>query len=97
MQSGLHNLSTRITRQQNVSVEVAQKIVGQLNREGQVSDVISANRLIAFLEYTTKLLLKAGYKGLLLLPDEFELFSIPTPILRRTSLNSRSSSSLSSR
>jgi hypothetical protein len=74
MQSGLVDLSTRLARERGVSVADAHKIVEGLSLEGQVSDVISASRLLSFLEFLTQLLCSAGYKGLLLLPDEFELF-----------------------
>ncbi|MFN8469223.1 MAG: hypothetical protein U0X20_26950 [Caldilineaceae bacterium] len=74
MQSGLSDLSARLARTKGVSIADAQKIVEGLSQEGQVSDVISASRLIDFLEFLTKMLCDAGYKGLLLLPDEFELF-----------------------
>ncbi len=74
MQSGLNELSVRLAREQAVSVVDARKIVESLSREGQVSDVISAGRLLEFLEFLTDLLCEAEYKGLLMLPDEFELF-----------------------
>lgn len=74
MQSGLGDLSVRISRAQNVSLDDARKIVESLRHEGHVSDVISPNRLITCLEFLTALLCEAGFKGLLLLPDEFELF-----------------------
>lgn len=74
VQGGLSELSTRLAQQKGVSAADAHKIVEGLSQEGQVSDVISAGRLLEFLEFVTDLLCDAGYKGLLLLPDEFELF-----------------------
>ncbi len=74
MASGLNELSKRLANERGVSVEDAYKIVEGLSQEGRMSDAISAGRLMTFLEYLTDLLCEAGFKGLLLLPDEFELF-----------------------
>lgn len=74
MQSGLADLAARLAQENHASLETARRLVERLKELGQVSDVISASRLIAFLERTTKLLVEAGFTGLLLLPDEFELF-----------------------
>ena len=69
----------RISDERDVPLDHAIKIVQALKERGDLMDAVSANRLIDYLRMATSTLLEAEYKGLLILPDEFELFANTNP------------------
>ena len=69
----------RISQDQDIPLDHAKRVVQSLKAQGELADAISANRLIDYLRKATSTLLEAGYKGLLILPDEFELFANTNP------------------
>ena len=69
----------RISQEQGVPLDYAIKSVQSLKARGDLMDAVSANRLIDYLRKATSTLLEADYKGLLILPDEFELFTNTNP------------------
>ena len=69
----------RICQEENVPLDYARRSVQALKARGDLMDAVSANRLIDYLRVATSTLLKAEYKGLLILPDEFELFANTNP------------------
>ena len=69
----------RISEEEGVPLDYARKSVQSLKARGDLTDEVSANRLIDYLRKATTTILEAGYKGLLILPDEFELFANTNP------------------
>lgn len=69
----------RISQEQNIPLDHAKRVVQSLKAQRELADSISANRLIDYLRKATSTLRKADYKGLLILPDEFELFANTNP------------------
>lgn len=69
----------RISQEQNIPLDHAKRVVQSLKAQRELVDSISANRLIDYLRKATATLLEADYKGLLILPDEFELFANTNP------------------
>ena len=69
----------RISQEQDVPLDYARKSVQSLKVRGELADTVSANRLIDYLRVATSTLLEAEYKGLIILPDEFELFTNTNP------------------
>ena len=67
-------LAQRMVSEDGLSYEEARKAIRRLKREGRLLYVLSPYQLLDYLRLATQTLLKAGYKGLLILPDEFELF-----------------------
>lgn len=73
------DLALRISQAENIPLDYARRAVQSLKANGDLTDSVSANGLISYLRAATSALLKADYKGLLILPDEFELFSNTNP------------------
>ncbi len=71
--------AVKISQEQDVPLDYARKSVQSLKAQGDLMDAVSANRLIDYLRMATSTLLEAEYKGLLILPDEFELFADTNP------------------
>ena len=69
----------RISQEEGVPLNYARKSVQSLKAKGDLTDEVSANRLIDYLRQATSTILEADYKGLLILPDEFELFANTNP------------------
>ena len=69
----------RISQEEGVPLDYARKSVQSLKIRGDLTDEVSANRLIDYLRKATSTILEADYKGLLILPDEFELFTNTNP------------------
>ncbi len=69
----------RISQEEEVPLDYARKSVQSLKARGDLTDEVSANRLIDYLLKATSTVLEADYKGLLILPDEFELFANTNP------------------
>ena len=67
-------LAQRIAREDGLTSEQARRAIERLKAEGRLLDALSPLQLLDYLRFATETLLKAGYKGLLILPDEFELF-----------------------
>ena len=72
--SGIEEIAIRRSQDQGISLESARRFVQALKDEGRIVDSVSANGLIDYLRVAASILLQAEYKGLLILPDEFELF-----------------------
>jgi hypothetical protein len=79
IQIGFEDIAKRLSSAESVSIESAKGILRRLRDDGIVADSISANRLLDYLKAAVSMLLKAGYKGILILPDEFELFANSNP------------------
>ena len=73
------DLARRISDERDVPLDDARKSVQFLKARGDLMDAVSANRLIDYLRVATSTFLEAEYKGLLILPDEFELFANTNP------------------
>lgn len=67
-------LAQRLVREDGLSYDQARNAINHLKREGRLLDVLSPHQLLDYLRFTTQILLQSGYNGLLVLPDEFELF-----------------------
>ncbi len=67
-------LIQRMMHEDGLAREQASKAIERLKIEGRLRDVLSPRQLLDYLRFATETLLKADYKGLLILPDEFELF-----------------------
>ncbi len=67
-------LIQRMMHEDEIAREQASKAIERLKTEGRLRDVLSPRQLLDYLRFATETLLKADYKGLLILPDEFELF-----------------------
>ena len=71
---GEESLAKKMSRAKSGSVEQAQKAIAFLKAEGRFRDELSPPELLAYLRFATEQVLEAGYDGLLILPDEFQLF-----------------------
>ena len=67
-------LAQRLVGEDGLSYDEARRVIVRLKGEGRLLDVLSPHQLLDYLRFTTQALLESGYKGLLILPDEFELF-----------------------
>lgn len=78
-QSNVEEIADKISKERGISPDAAKQTILSLREEGRLSDVVSANGLLDYLKVAVSLSLEADYKGLLLLPDEFELFTNSNP------------------
>ena len=67
-------LAQRMVHEEGLTSEQARRTIARLKAEGRLLDALSPLQLLNYLRFATKTLLKSDYKGLLILPDEFELF-----------------------
>ena len=67
-------LAQRMAHADGLTPEQARRTIARLKAEGRLLDTLSPRQLLDYIRFATETLLKAGYKGLLILPDEFELF-----------------------
>ena len=67
-------LIQRMVNDDGLSYGEGRKVIARLKEEGRLLDMLSPYQLLDYLRFATEMLLKSGYKGLLILPDEFELF-----------------------
>lgn len=67
-------LVQQMVREDNLTYEQARSAIARLKAKGRLLEALSPRQLLDYLRFATETLLKAGYKGLLILPDEFELF-----------------------
>lgn len=79
IESSDEDRARRTSQEENIPLDHAKRVVQSLKARGELTDSISANRLIDYLRKATATLLEADYKGLLILPDEFELFANTNP------------------
>ena len=79
IESSDEDRARRTSQEGNIPLDHAKWVVQSLKARGELTDSISANRLIDYLRKATATLLEADYKGLLILPDEFELFANTNP------------------
>ena len=79
IESSDEDRARRTSQEENIPLDHARRVVLSLKAKGELTDSISANRLIDYLRKATATLLEADYKGLLILPDEFELFANTNP------------------
>ena len=67
-------LVERRSREDGLSLQQARRFIAGLRAEGRLLDALSSRQLFDYLQFATRQVLESGYKGLLILPDEFELF-----------------------
>lgn len=67
-------LIQRLVKEDGLSYDEAGKAIASLKSEGRFLNVLSPNQLLDYLRFATEQVLDAGYKGLMILPDEFQLF-----------------------
>ncbi len=67
-------LAQRIAHKGRLNSEYVRTVIAHLKTEGRLLAALSPQQLLDYLRFATENVLKAGYKGLLILPDEFELF-----------------------
>ncbi len=67
-------LAQRLVQENSLSYDQARNTINHLRKAGRLLEVMSPHQLLDYLRFTTQILLKSGYNGLLMLPDEFELF-----------------------
>lgn len=79
IESSDESRARRVSQEENIPLDHAKRVVQSLKAKGELTDSISANRLIDYLREATPMLIEADYKGLLILPDEFELFANTNP------------------
>ncbi len=79
IESSDEDRARRTSQEEDIPLDHARRVVQSLKAKGELTDSISANRLIDYLRKATATLLEADYKGLLILPDEFELFANTNP------------------
>jgi hypothetical protein len=63
-----------MVHEEGLTSEQARRTIARLKAEGRLLDALSPHQLLNYLRFATETLLKSDYKGLLILPDEFELF-----------------------
>ena len=74
MESSDEDLARRMSHDQEIPLDHVRKSIQAMKAEGRIVDSVSSKRLIDYLRIATAALLKAEYKGLLILADEFRLF-----------------------
>ena len=79
IESSDEDRARRTSQEEDIPLDHARRAVQSLKAQGELADSISVNRLIDYLRKATETLLEADYKGLLILPDEFELFANTNP------------------
>lgn len=79
LDSSIEDYARRISQTEEIPLEHTKRTVRRLKDEGKILETVSANGLIDYLEKAVPLLKEAGYNGLLIFPDEFELFANINP------------------
>ena len=67
-------LARKMSHEKHLSVEQAQEATAFVKAEGLLREELSPDELLDYLRFATKQVLNSGYGGLLILPDEFQLF-----------------------
>ncbi len=71
---GAEVLAEKMSREKSLSVEQAQEATAFVKAEGLLREDLSPHGLLDYLRFATEQVLAAHYKGLMILPDEFQLF-----------------------
>ena len=71
---GEEALAQKMSREKRLSVAQSREAIALVKAEGRFRDELSPRGLLDYLRFATQQVLAAGYKGLLILPDEFQLF-----------------------
>lgn len=72
--SSAQRMAEKDVKTYGIDLEVAQKSIEDKIKSGHLQIQASANHLISFLEYLVQITLEAGYKGLVIIVDEFQQF-----------------------
>ncbi len=67
-------LARKMSQEKHLSVEQAQEATAFVKAAGLLREELSPRGLMDYLRFASKQVLMAGYEGLLILPDEFQLF-----------------------
>ena len=67
-------LAQRMSHERDLSVEQAQEATEFVKAAGLLKEKLSPRELLDYLRVATQLVLDSGYRGILILPDEFQLF-----------------------
>ena len=67
-------LVQKMSREKHLSVEQAQDATAFVKAEGLLREELSPHGLLDYLRFATEQVLATGYKGLMIVPDEFQLF-----------------------
>ena len=67
-------LAQKFAREDGIPLDQARRLIDRLKADGRLLDKCSPHQLLNYLRFATEILLQSNYKGLLILPDEFELF-----------------------
>ena len=71
---GEETLAQKMSHEKHWSVEQAQEAIAFVKAEERFREELSPPELLDYLRFATKQVLASGYNGLLILPDEFQLF-----------------------
>ena len=71
---GEETLAERMSRENRLSIEQARSAITFVKAEERFRDELSPLELLDYLRFATKQVLDSGYDGLLVIPDEFQLF-----------------------
>ena len=67
-------LAQRMSHEKHLSVEQAQQATEFFRAVGRLKEELSPRELLDYLRFAAQLVLDSGYRGILILPDEFQLF-----------------------
>lgn len=67
-------LAQRMSHDGDLSVTQAQEAIAFVEAVGLLREELSPRELLDYLRFATQLVLDSGYQGILILPDEFQLF-----------------------
>lgn len=71
---GEETLAEKMSREKRLSIEQARSAITFVKAEERLRDELSPYELLDYLRFATKQVLDSGYAGLLMIPDEFQLF-----------------------
>ncbi|MDE0397486.1 MAG: hypothetical protein OXL96_06775 [Candidatus Poribacteria bacterium] len=67
-------LAQRMSHEKHLSIAQAQEATEFFKSAGRLKEELSPRDLLDYLRFATQLVLDSGYRGILILPDEFQLF-----------------------
>ena len=67
-------LVQRMSHERHLSIAQAQEATEFFRSSGRLREELSSRELLDYLRFATQLVLDSGYRGILILPDEFQLF-----------------------
>ena len=70
----VESLARKISAQDGLPVEQVQKTIASIKAADSLKVELSPLELLDYLRFATQLVLESGYRGILILPDEFQLF-----------------------